>query len=844
MHTMSRPRRSVVATAFHSLVWVMAAVATGVHPPLRAAAPHKDNPDGSRPNILLILADDLGYGDVGCYNPASKVPTPHLDRLAREGMRFTDAHSPSTVCTPTRYSLLTGRMAFRTGYRGVFVGVGGPCLIEPGRLTLPQMLRDQGYATALIGKWHVGLTFLDRDGNRITRGGVEGVELIDHTRPIPDAPVHRGFDRFFGTACCPTTDFLYAYIDGDRIPVPPETPLDKTRLPQHAYSRDNRPGLVAPDFDLERVDQVFLEKSREFLAAHVRRSPDQPFFLLHSAQAVHLPSFPADEFKGRTDAGPHSDFIFEFDHIVGELLGTLERLGVADNTLVIVTSDNGPETTSVIHMRADHAHDGARPWRGMKRDQWEGGHRVPFIARWPGRIPAASESDETICLTDVMATCAAFAGATLPDDAAEDSFDVSGVLLGRTNGAPVREFTLHQTISLALAIRQGPWKYLDHRGSGGNNYGRGELQSFALPDTAPGAPGQLYNLAHDPGETRNLYFAHPEIAADLKARLEGAKASGRTAPLRRPSPTAAITAPGGPLKVFVLAGQSNMEGQGMIAADPKRNGGQGSLEFLVGNPATAAVFAHLRDPAGDWRVRDDVWVHYLDRKGPLTVGYGARSDRIGPELGFGNVVGDRLGERVLLIKLAWGGKSLAVDFRPPGAGGETGPFYRTLIGETKRLLADPGAEFPELRGAQAELVGFGWHQGWNDRVNQQFNDAYETNLAHFIRDVRRDLGAPGLPFVIAETGMSGHAETHPRALSLMRAQAAVAAYPEFARNVGFVGTKDFFRAKEISPSGQAYHWNSNAETYYLIGDGMGRAMLELLDLPRSKPALTRPAPDA
>ena len=497
-----------------SLGWLVAAV---------AAAP-------SRPNIVVLLADDLGYGDVGCYNPQSKVPTPHLDRLAREGMRFTDAHSPSTVCTPTRYSLLTGQMAFRINYRGVFAGVGGPCLIKENQLSLPQMLRARGYATALMGKWHVGLSFLDKDGKRITQGGVEGVQLIDYSRAIPDAPIHRGFDRFFGTACCPATDFLYAFIDGDRIPVPPTGMLDKSKLPKHPYANDNRPGMIAPDYDLEEVDMVFLRKSREFLETHVKQSPAQPFFLLHSMHAAHLPSFAAKQFRGSTKAGPHGDFIYELDAIVGELMATLEKLGVADNTLVIFTSDNGPETTSAVHMRADHAHDGARPWRGVKRDNWEGGHRVPFIARWKGNIAPGSTSAQTICLTDLMATCATITGATLPDNAAEDSFNLLPVLLGQDGGQPVRDYTLHQTISLALAIRQGPWKYLDHRGSGGNSYDKGEMQPFALPDAAPTAPGQLYHLATDPGETNNLYFKEPAMVAKLKSLLESSKATGRSAP--------------------------------------------------------------------------------------------------------------------------------------------------------------------------------------------------------------------------------------------------------------------------------------------------------------------------
>ena len=484
--------------------------------------------DARNPNILVILADDLGYGDVGCYNPQSKVPTPHLDRLARDGMRFTDAHSPSTVCTPTRYSLLTGQMAFRINYRSVFAGVGGPCLIKENQLSLPQMLRARGYATALMGKWHVGLSFLDKQGQRITKGGVEGVQLIDYARAIPDAPIHRGFDRFFGTACCPATDFLYAFIDGDRIPVPPTGMLDKSKLPKHPYANDNRPGMIAPDYDLEEVDMVFLRKSREFLETHVKQSPRKPFFLLHSMHAAHLPSFAAKQFRGTTKAGPHGDFIHELDFIVGELMATLEKLGVADNTLVIFTSDNGPETTSAVHMRADYAHDGARPWRGVKRDNWEGGHRVPFIARWKGTIAPGSTSAQTICLTDLMATCAAITGATLPDNAAEDSFNLLPVLLGKDGGKPVRDYTLHQTISLALAIRRGPWKYLDHRGSGGNGYDKGELQRFALPDAAPTAPGQLYNLDTDPGETKNLHAAHPEIVKELKALLEASKSSGRS----------------------------------------------------------------------------------------------------------------------------------------------------------------------------------------------------------------------------------------------------------------------------------------------------------------------------
>ncbi len=482
-----------------------------------------------QPNILLILADDLGYGDVACYNPEAKVPTEHLDRLASEGMKFTDAHSPSTVCTPTRYSIMTGRMAFRLNYRGVFTGAGGPCLITADRLTLPGMLKTAGYETAMFGKWHIGQTFYDADGNPIDRDGLEAVQRIDYSRPLTGGPIDRGFDHFFGTACCPTTDWLYAYIDGNRIPVPPTQIIDKSNLPKHEWSFDCRPGMVAPDFDLEEVDMVFLQKSLQFLDNHVTTKKDKPFFLFHSMQAVHLPSFPAKQFQGKTNAGPHGDFIYECDHVVGQLLKKLDSLGIAENTLVIVTSDNGPEVGTVINMRNIHQHDGAHPWRGMKRDNWEGGHRVPFLVRWPGHVPAGSVADQTVCLTDIMATCAAITNTTLPNDAAEDSASFLPILNEQTNVA-TRDYTLHQTISLALAIRQGKWKYLNHKGSGGNSYEAPNMKPYALPETAPEATGQLYDLEADPGETTNLYFEQPEVVAKLKSLLNETIKSGRSVP--------------------------------------------------------------------------------------------------------------------------------------------------------------------------------------------------------------------------------------------------------------------------------------------------------------------------
>jgi alpha-galactosidase len=284
-----------------------------------------------------------------------------------------------------------------------------------------------------------------------------------------------------------------------------------------------------------------------------------------------------------------------------------------------------------------------------------------------------------------------------------------------------------------------------------------------------------------------------------------------------------------PVRVFILAGQSNMVGHGFIAANPERNGGKGSLEYVVSAPGAPPLYRRLKDSDGEWRVRDDVFIDYFDRKGNLTVGYGAGKDTIGPELGFGHVVGDALEEPVLLIKLAWGGRSLAVDFRPPSSGDTVGPTYTEMIRGAKKAMADAETNFPQWKGRRFVISGFGWHQGWNDRINGDYVAEYQTNMANFIGDVRRDLKAIGMPFVIAETGMGGREETNERALALMKAQAAVAEQPEFEGNVAFVGTRGFWRSPDQSPSDQGYHWNQNGETYFLIGDAMGRAMVKLMD---------------
>ena len=280
--------------------------------------------------------------------------------------------------------------------------------------------------------------------------------------------------------------------------------------------------------------------------------------------------------------------------------------------------------------------------------------------------------------------------------------------------------------------------------------------------------------------------------------------------------------------VFILAGQSNMVGAGEVESNLSRNDGKGSLQWLTKNSSTLDTYSHLRTSTGAWVKRDDVLIWFLDKKGPLEPGYGSNPNKIGPELGFGWTIGDAFEKPVLLIKIAWGGKSLAKDFRPPSLEGETGPYYTKIIEHTKDVLKRADKLFPQVEGATFMLSGFGWHQGWNDRINQSFNDSYEHNMLQFIKDIRQDLNTPSLPFVIAETGMSGLEEKHPRALSLMAAQKAVANHLDFKGNVAFVPTQEFYRPPEESPSKQAYHWNNNAETYYLIGEDMAHAMIRLL----------------
>ena len=492
------------------------------------------------PNIVIIYADDLGYGDLSCYNPQAAYETPRLDQMAREGIRFTDAHSPSTICSPSRYGLYSGQLVCRTGRNSTaFEGPGGPSYLAPGQLTIAEMLRQQGYRTGVFGKWHVGLTWLDKNGKQLG-GGFENSLLIDYDKstPLVDGPNRRGFDESFVTPNCPTTDPLYIYIENGLVSFPASQRHHSDDLPNPGgkWRWDNDEGWMAPGYRFVDADLLFYDKVSDFITRHRQNTPQQPFFVVLSTQISHAPVLPASEFIGQTDAGPRGDFVRELDVLVGRLLDTIERLGIDDNTLVLFNSDNGPETVHTDWMRKDHHHDAAGGFRGMKRDGWEGGHRIPFIARWPGRIPAGQVSRQLTNTTDIFATLASVVGNELSDDVAVDSYDMWPAMLGiQKEDDPIRPYMLTQSFRGEFQLRQGDWKYLDHKGSGGNDYSQGRLTEYALPETAPVATGQLFNLAEDPGETTNLFFVETARREQMQTLLkELAKPKqGRTAPRNR-----------------------------------------------------------------------------------------------------------------------------------------------------------------------------------------------------------------------------------------------------------------------------------------------------------------------
>lgn len=445
--------------------------------------------DADRPNIVFLLADDLGYGDVQALNPQrGRIKTPHLDKLAAQGLAFTDAHSGSSVCTPTRYGVITGRYAWRTRLQsGVFNGYDEP-LIAAGRLTVPALLKQHGYHTACIGKWHLGLTIKGQDAGRQKEpfaGAPPG--SVTH-----DGPTTRGFDSFFG--------FHHA------------------RMMKSVFENDRVTQIIEP------VDMLPALAARA--SAHVaeRAKTGQPFFLYLALSSPHTPIVPANEWKGKSGLGDYADFVMQTDAAVGEVLAALDRAGVAENTLVIFTSDNGCSPNAKLEKLEAQGHFPSAQFRGYKADVWEGGHRVPFLVRWPGKVQPDSRSAQLICLTDLMATCAELLGVKLPDNAGEDSVSILPALLG-ADKAPLREAVVHHSISGRFAIRQAQWKLALCAGSGG--WGKpddAEAKKQDLPEV------QLYDLRTDIAESKNLQAEHPGIVARMTALLEGYVASGRSTP--------------------------------------------------------------------------------------------------------------------------------------------------------------------------------------------------------------------------------------------------------------------------------------------------------------------------
>jgi len=467
------------------------------------------------PNVLILLADDLGIGDPGCYNPASKIKTPNIDRFAGEGMRFRDVHSASSVCTPTRYAILTGRYAWRTRMTngGVLHGYSR-ALIEAGRPTIASLFHDHGYTTAAFGKWHLG--FQEFDPRRS-----EKEQPVDYRRPLRPGPVSVGFDEFFGIPASLDMD-PYLFVENDHAVELPTAQIGESGDAKRARGPFWRRGAIAPSFRHADVLSRITERATAFLDRQGKHAGGKPFFLYMAFSAPHTPYLPSSLFQGQSGAGDYGEFVTMVDAEVGEILSALDRNGFAKNTLVVFTSDNGARWTpeEIEHF----GHRANLDNRGQKSDAYEGGHRIPFLVRWPGKVQPGSTSNELGCLVDLMATCAAAAGVRLPENAADDSFNLLPAFLSEHRSTPIRDSVVHHSGSGMFAIRSGDWKLIEGLGSGG----------FTPPQRIkpkPGQPtGQLYNLATDRGEMQNVYAQHPDVVRSLNDKLERIRRDGRSRP--------------------------------------------------------------------------------------------------------------------------------------------------------------------------------------------------------------------------------------------------------------------------------------------------------------------------
>lgn len=488
-----------------------------------------------KPNIVFILCDDLGYGDVSCYNPQGKIRTPQVDRLAAEGLRFTDAHTTSAVCTPTRYSLLTGRYSWRSRLQAGVLGGLSPTLIEPGRLTVAELLKQQGYATAAVGKWHLGLDWAQVPGRPAPPpNAIETAEhhaSVDYLLPIARGPLQAGFDEFFGIAA--SLDMVpYTFILNDRVV---SAPTASKRFPMMLGKTNafTRLGPAAPEFNADQVLPELTRHAVAWIGQHAQAAKDgRPFFLYLAFASPHTPIVPAKRWQGRSGLNPYADFVMQTDDAVGQVLAALDRHELATNTLVIFTSDNGCSPQADLPTLRKAGHEPSGPWRGYKADLWEGGHRVPFLVRWPGRVKAGATAADLVSLVDFMATCAELLGVTLPPHAAEDSISFLPVLRGEKGR---RDTLVCHSVSGKFALRQGAWKLCLAPGSGGWSEPR---DNAALKQGLPEL--QLYDLERDPGETRNLHQEHPDRVDQMLRRLEHIVQDGRSTPGPRQTNAVAV----------------------------------------------------------------------------------------------------------------------------------------------------------------------------------------------------------------------------------------------------------------------------------------------------------------
>lgn len=464
--------------------------------------------DRVHPNIVYILADDMGYGDVSALNERAAWETPNIDRLAREGIRFTDAHSGSAVCTPTRYGILTGRYSWRSSLKSGVTWSWDPPLIEEDRLTVGDLLQGQGYKTACVGKWHLGLGWQYHPGHP---------DSVDFSQPVHGGPTDLGFDYFFGIAA--SLDIPpYVYLENDM----PTTVAMKYTVSETKYGWWRR-GLTGEDFEHEQVLPVLTEKAVSFVEDHFVADPDRPLFLYFPLPAPHTPILPTAEFMGQSGTNPYGDFMLQVDATVGAILNVLDRHDAADNTLVVFTSDNGASPQSDFEILAQFGHNPSHIFRGHKADIFEGGHRVPFLARWPGKILPGRETGHVTCLTNLMATVAEILGVELPGDAGVDSHSIASALLydKDTSAAAI----VHHSVNGSFAVRHEGWKLILCPGSGGWSEPRpADALDAGLPSM------QLYNLYADPVERKNLINAYPAKATALKTMLQEFVRNGRSTP--------------------------------------------------------------------------------------------------------------------------------------------------------------------------------------------------------------------------------------------------------------------------------------------------------------------------